>query len=68
MRFEEALKAMRKGKAVTRKEYNDEYLYIIENLNKEPIMFVKKKYVPRNCVVTINIINILAEDWEIVDE
>jgi hypothetical protein len=68
MRFEEALKAMRDGKSVTRKAYNDEYLYIIENLNKEPIMFIKKKYEPRNCVATINIINILAEDWEIVDD
>ena len=68
MRFEEALKAMREGKSVKRKAYNDEYLYIKENLNKEPIMFIKKKYEPRNCVATINIIGILAEDWEIVDE
>ena len=66
MRFEQALQAMREGKAVTRKANNDEYLYIMENLNKEPIMFVKRKYGPRNCVVTINIINILAEDWETV--
>lgn len=68
MKFEEALKAMRDGKSVTRKAYNNEYLYIIENLNKEPIMFIKKKYEQRNCVATINIISILAEDWEIVDE
>ena len=68
MRFEEALKAMREGKTVTRKSYNDEYLYIMENLNKEPIMFVKKKYEKRNCVATIGIINILAEDWEVVNE
>lgn len=68
MRFEQALQAMREGKSVKRKAYNDEYLYIIENLKKEPIMFVKKKYEKRNCVATINIINILAEDWEIVNE
>lgn len=68
MIFEQALQAMRAGKAVTRKAYNDEYLYIIENLNKEPVMFIKKKYEQRNCVTTINIISILAEDWEISDE
>lgn len=68
MKFEEALKAMREGKSVKRKAYNDEYLYIEENLNREPIMFIKKKYEPRICVAIINIISILAEDWEVVDE
>lgn len=67
MRFEEALKAMREGKKVKRPaQYNPRT--IMENTiievctwnGKEPI-----NYEPLN---SIQCSNILAEDWEVVDE
>lgn len=60
MRFEEALKAMREGKKVKRTCFDDSDYYYLEN------KIIKDSCGSIQFVLTGK--EILAEDWEVVDE
>ena len=64
MKFEEALKAMRKGKAVKRQFYETDFI-----LKDNQILYRYKNLGGYFFgLVMIETKDLLAEDWEIVDE
>lgn len=66
MRFEEALKAMREGKRVTRKTQNNVISYIIDK--KIMCEFLSFGVWKIDNYTFMSFEDILSEDWEIVDE
>lgn len=63
MKFEEALKAMRKGKKVTKKGYIKTYLSIKDG-KLQGYCAIDKHY----NTYPLALSSILSEDWEVVDE
>lgn len=67
MTFEEALKAMREGKKVKRpKQYNPRTIFE-ENI-VEVVTWEHNRVIDYEPLNSIRCTNILAEDWEIIDE